>query len=51
MCVALLQEKLLQAIKRIKHGVDECKEAEREAYIDSVEVEVLLMYYHFLTFK
>uniref|UniRef100_A0A3P9K2Y4 Si:ch73-54f23.4 n=1 Tax=Oryzias latipes TaxID=8090 RepID=A0A3P9K2Y4_ORYLA len=33
------KEKLLQAIKRIKHGVDECKEAEREAYIDSVEVE------------
>uniref|UniRef100_A0A3P9J4J6 Si:ch73-54f23.4 n=1 Tax=Oryzias latipes TaxID=8090 RepID=A0A3P9J4J6_ORYLA len=31
------KEKLLQAIKRIKHGVDECKEAEREAYIDSVE--------------
>lgn len=46
----LLQEKLLQAIKRIKHEVDECKEAEREAYIDSVEVEVLLLHYPFLDF-
>uniref|UniRef100_A0A1A8PQH5 Tripartite motif containing 69 n=2 Tax=Nothobranchius TaxID=28779 RepID=A0A1A8PQH5_9TELE len=31
--------KLVQAIKRIKHEVDECKEAERETYTDSVEVE------------
>ncbi|XP_041844341.1 zinc-binding protein A33 [Melanotaenia boesemani] len=33
------KEKLIQAIKRIKHEVDECKEAERDTYIDSVEVE------------
>ncbi|XP_068998525.1 zinc-binding protein A33 [Embiotoca jacksoni] len=33
------KEKLFQAIKRIKHEVDECKEAETETYIDSVEVE------------
>ncbi|XP_072250064.1 E3 ubiquitin-protein ligase TRIM69 [Leuresthes tenuis] len=33
------KEKLIQAIKRIKHEVDECREAERETYIDSVEVE------------
>ncbi|XP_017270924.1 zinc-binding protein A33 [Kryptolebias marmoratus] len=31
--------KLVQAIKRIKHEVDESKEAERETYVDSVEVE------------
>lgn len=40
MCVCVLQEKLIQAIKRIKHEVDECREAERETYIESVEVEV-----------
>ncbi|XP_045902064.1 zinc-binding protein A33 [Micropterus dolomieu] len=33
------KEKLVQAIKRIKHEVDECREAERETYIESVEVE------------
>ncbi|XP_029959069.1 E3 ubiquitin-protein ligase TRIM38 isoform X2 [Salarias fasciatus] len=33
------KEKLFQAIKRIKHEVDQCREAERETYIDSVEVE------------
>lgn len=43
--VCVLQEKLIQAIKRIKHEVDECREAEREAYIESVEVEVLLLHY------
>ncbi|KAF1388125.1 hypothetical protein PFLUV_G00086980 [Perca fluviatilis] len=32
--------KLVQAIKRIKHEVDECRDAERETYIDSVQVEV-----------
>ncbi|XP_032414798.1 zinc-binding protein A33 [Xiphophorus hellerii] len=31
--------KLVQAIKRIKHEVDECREAERDTYTDSVEVE------------
>ncbi|KAM4600464.1 zinc-binding protein A33 [Polymixia lowei] len=34
-----LKEKLIQAIKRIKHEVDECREAEREMYIESLEVE------------
>ncbi|XP_014015338.2 zinc-binding protein A33 isoform X1 [Salmo salar] len=33
------KEKLIQAIKRIKHEVDECWEAERETYIWSVDVE------------
>ncbi|XP_070300034.1 E3 ubiquitin-protein ligase TRIM38-like isoform X1 [Salvelinus sp. IW2-2015] len=33
------KEKLIQAIKRIKHEVDECWEAERETYIWSVGVE------------
>ncbi|XP_061573123.1 zinc-binding protein A33 [Cololabis saira] len=33
------KEKLIQAIKRIKHELDECREAERETYIDSFEVE------------
>lgn len=37
----MLQEKLVQAIKRIKHEVDECREAERETYAEAVEVEVL----------
>lgn len=44
-CACVLQEKLIQAIKRIKHEVDECREAERETYIESVEVEVLLLHY------
>ncbi|KAE8288995.1 Zinc-binding protein A33 [Larimichthys crocea] len=33
------KEKLIQAIKRIKHEVDECKEAERETCVESLEVE------------
>ncbi|XP_041650187.1 E3 ubiquitin-protein ligase TRIM38-like [Cheilinus undulatus] len=33
------KEKLIQAIKRIKHEVDECREAERDTYIEAVEVE------------
>ncbi|CDQ81056.1 unnamed protein product [Oncorhynchus mykiss] len=33
------KEKLIQAIKRIKHEVDECWEAERETYIWSLGVE------------
>lgn len=44
-CVCVLQEKLIQAIKRIKHEVDESREAERETYIESVEVEVLCLPY------
>lgn len=43
--VFLLQDKLVQAIKRIKQELDECREAERETYIDSLGVEVLLMHY------
>lgn len=43
--LCVLQERLIQAIKRIKHEVDECREAERETYIESVEVEVLLLPY------
>uniref|UniRef100_A0A667Z2T7 Si:ch73-54f23.4 n=1 Tax=Myripristis murdjan TaxID=586833 RepID=A0A667Z2T7_9TELE len=38
-CVCTLQEKLIQAIKRIKHELDECREAERETYTESLEVE------------
>ncbi|KAM9851711.1 zinc-binding protein A33 [Aulostomus maculatus] len=33
------KSRLIQAIKRIKHEVDECREAERDTYIDSLEVE------------
>ncbi|KAJ3597324.1 hypothetical protein NHX12_000852 [Muraenolepis orangiensis] len=33
------KEKLIQAIKRIKHEVDECREEECEMYIESVGVE------------
>ncbi|XP_028984885.1 zinc-binding protein A33 [Betta splendens] len=33
------KENLIEAIKRIKHEVDECRAAEREAYVDSLEVE------------
>ncbi|KAM7421126.1 hypothetical protein PAMA_015340 [Pampus argenteus] len=33
------KDKLIQAIKRIKHEADECREAERETYVESVEVE------------
>ncbi|CAK6966270.1 zinc-binding protein A33-like [Scomber scombrus] len=31
--------KLVQAIKRIKHEVDECREAEGDTYVESIEVE------------
>lgn len=40
--VCVLQEKLVQAIKRIKHEVDECREAERETYVEAVDAEVPL---------
>lgn len=33
------KDKLIKAIKRIKHEVDECREAERETYVESVEIE------------
>ncbi|XP_033496929.1 zinc-binding protein A33 isoform X1 [Epinephelus fuscoguttatus] len=33
------KEKLIQAIKRIKHEVDVCREAERETFIESLDVE------------
>lgn len=36
----MLQEKLIQAIKKIKHEVDECHEAEKDTFADAVDVEV-----------
>ncbi|XP_026084534.1 zinc-binding protein A33-like [Carassius auratus] len=33
------KEKLIQAIKKIKHEIDECNEAENEAFVDALEVE------------
>ncbi|XP_077382003.1 zinc-binding protein A33 isoform X2 [Festucalex cinctus] len=33
------KDKLVQAIKKVKHEVDECREAESETYIDSVQLE------------
>ncbi|KAL1259293.1 hypothetical protein QQF64_009870 [Cirrhinus molitorella] len=33
------KEKLIQAIKKIKHEIDECYEAERDAFVDALEVE------------
>ncbi|XP_016088870.1 zinc-binding protein A33-like [Sinocyclocheilus grahami] len=33
------KEKLIQAIKKIKHEIDECYEAEKEAFVDALEVE------------
>ncbi|TRY59463.1 hypothetical protein DNTS_024406 [Danionella cerebrum] len=33
------KEKLIQAIKRIKHEIDECYEAERDAFVDALDVE------------
>lgn len=40
----MLQEKLIQAIRRIKHEVELCREAERETYVESVDVEVRQFY-------
>lgn len=39
-CVFVFQEKLIQAIKKIKHEIDECYEAEKDAFVDALEVEV-----------
>lgn len=36
----MLQEKLIQAIKKIKHEVDECREAEKYTFADAIDVEV-----------
>jgi len=36
----VFQEKLIQAIKKIKHEIDECYEAEKDAFVDAVGVEV-----------
>lgn len=36
----MLQEKLIQAIKKIKHEVDECNEAEKDTFADAIDVEV-----------
>ncbi|KTG37819.1 hypothetical protein cypCar_00032119 [Cyprinus carpio] len=33
------KEKLIQAIKKIKHEIDECNEAEKDAFVDALEVE------------
>ncbi|XP_030641462.1 zinc-binding protein A33 [Chanos chanos] len=33
------KEKLIQAIKRIKHEIDECYEAERDTFVEALEVE------------
>ncbi|RXN05668.1 zinc-binding A33-like protein [Labeo rohita] len=33
------KEKLIQAIKKIKHEIDDCYEAERDAFVDALEVE------------
>ncbi|KAF4088462.1 hypothetical protein AMELA_G00082690 [Ameiurus melas] len=33
------KEKLIQAIKKIKHEVDECHEAEKDTYADAIDVE------------
>ncbi|XP_056331320.1 zinc-binding protein A33 [Danio aesculapii] len=33
------KEKLIQAIKKIKHEIDECYEAEKDAFVDALEVE------------
>lgn len=43
-CFFVLQEKLIQAIRRIQHEVELCREAERETYVESVDVEVLQFY-------
>ncbi|XP_048880827.1 zinc-binding protein A33 isoform X1 [Brienomyrus brachyistius] len=37
--VFLFQQKLIQAIKRIKHEIDECWDAERETYAQALSVE------------
>ena len=41
-CLSVLKEKFVQAIKRIKHEVDECREAESETYVESGDLEVFL---------
>uniref|UniRef100_A0AAY5EDX0 B30.2/SPRY domain-containing protein n=2 Tax=Electrophorus electricus TaxID=8005 RepID=A0AAY5EDX0_ELEEL len=33
------KERLIQAIRRIKHEIDECKEAARDSYAEAVDVE------------
>ncbi|XP_048007968.1 zinc-binding protein A33 [Megalobrama amblycephala] len=33
------KEKLIQAIKKIKHEIDECYEAEKDAFVDALAVE------------
>lgn len=33
-------EELIQAIKKIKHEIDECYEAEKDTFVDALEVEV-----------
>lgn len=43
--VCVVQEKLIKAIKSIKHEVDACREADRETYAESVEVEVIHIFF------
>lgn len=43
--VFVFQEKLIQAIKKIKHEIDECYEAEKDAFVDALEVEVPIDYF------
>ncbi|KAM8846149.1 zinc-binding protein A33 [Synchiropus picturatus] len=38
-CLSEHKDKLIQAIKRIKRELDQCREAERETYVESVAVE------------
>lgn len=47
----VLQEKLIQAIKKIKHEVDECHEAEKDTFADAVDVEVKTGYIKIFNFR
>lgn len=38
--VLVFQEKLIESIKKIKHEIDECYEAEKDAFVEALEVEV-----------
>lgn len=38
--VFIFQEKLIESIKKIKHEIDECYEAEKDAFVEALEVEV-----------
>lgn len=38
--VFIFQEKLIQSIKKIKHEIDECSDAEGDAFVEARHVEV-----------